>query len=416
MSEEERLGLFQGYGVELEYMIVDADSLDVRPIADAAIKSACGSFESEIERGPICWSNELMLHVIELKTNGPVRSLSPVASQLQHGVREINQILAAMGARLMPTAMHPWMHPDREAKLWPHEYSIVFETFDKIFDCTGHGWSNLQSAHLNLPFKTDEEFGRLHAAIRLVLPLLPALAASSPIVEGAYAGHQDHRLAVYQKNAAHIPSISGDVIPEPVFAEDHYRREIFARMYADIAPYDPGGILQHEWLNARGAIARFDRGTIEVRVVDVQESPPMDLAIAGLTSAVIRALAESRWCSAAAQQAYPSKPLIALLHDTIHSADEAIVQDPAYLALFGLHGGTCSARALWSHLYETVVRETDDETRALVEPAEVILQHGPLSRRIAAALGGRIDAGALHAVYRQLCDDLAEGRAFVPDV
>ena len=36
---------------------------------------------------------------------------------------------------------------------------------------------------LNLPFSSDEEFGRLHAAIRLLLPLLPALAASSPLVE-----------------------------------------------------------------------------------------------------------------------------------------------------------------------------------------------------------------------------------------
>ena len=42
--------------------------------------------------------------------------------------------------------------------------------------------------HVNLPFADDAQFARLHAAIRLVLPLLPALAASSPIAEGSVIG------------------------------------------------------------------------------------------------------------------------------------------------------------------------------------------------------------------------------------
>ncbi|HAL85576.1 MAG TPA: hypothetical protein DCM31_01010, partial [Deferribacteraceae bacterium] len=37
-------------------------------------------------------------------------------------------------------------------------------------------------------------------------------------------------------------------------------------MYRDIAPYDPECILQEEWLNSRGAIARFDRKAIEIRL------------------------------------------------------------------------------------------------------------------------------------------------------
>ena len=77
-------------------------------------------------------------------------------------------------ARLLPTAMHPWMDPDRDLRLWPHEASAVYEAFNRIFSCRGHGWANLQSAHINLPFANDEEFGRLHAAIRAVLPIIPA--------------------------------------------------------------------------------------------------------------------------------------------------------------------------------------------------------------------------------------------------
>ena len=44
----EALHLFDAFGVELEYMIVDRDSLNVHPIADRLIQSDCGRIESEI--------------------------------------------------------------------------------------------------------------------------------------------------------------------------------------------------------------------------------------------------------------------------------------------------------------------------------------------------------------------------------
>src|SRR5690606_17301416 len=141
------------------------------------------------------------------------------------------------------------------------------------------GWANLQSVHLNLPFDGDEEFGRLHAAIRLVLPILPALAASSPLKDGHYTGLKDTRLDVYQSNQRKVPSIAGRVVPEQVFTQKDYEEQILQRNYQDIAPYDPEGILQDEWLNSRGAIARFQRNAIEIRVLDIQECPAADLAI-----------------------------------------------------------------------------------------------------------------------------------------
>ena len=66
-------------------------------------------------------------------------------------------------------------------------------------------------------------------------------------------------------------------------------------MFADIAPYDPAGVLQHEFLNSRGAIARFDRSAIEIRVLDVQECPQADTAIAALMAAVLEKPCRERW-------------------------------------------------------------------------------------------------------------------------
>ena len=210
--------------------------------------------------------------MIELKTNGPAPRLSGLAERFAGEVEQIDALLAPLGARLMPTAMHPWMDPTREFRLWPHGGRQIYQAFDRIFDCRGHGWANLQSTHLNLPFANDEEFGRLHAAVRAILPLLPALAASSPFVEGRHPGILDARLDFYRTNARRVPSVTGQVIPEPVFTRSGYEA-LLETIYADLAPLDPAGTLRHEWVNARGCIARFDRMALEIRLLDVQECP-----------------------------------------------------------------------------------------------------------------------------------------------
>ncbi len=226
MSGHKNLGLFQGFGVELEYMIVARDTLAVLPVTDLILQEAAGELADEVERGMLAWSNELVLHVIELKTNGPVTTLPGLAREFTRQSREINRLLEPYNGMLMPGAMHPWMNPDLETRLWPHGNRSIYAAYDRIFSCRGHGWSNLQSAHLNLPFSGDEEFGRLHAAIRLVLPLLPALAAASPVVNGRLTGLLDNRIEMYRVNQARIPSITGQVIPEAVFTPDAYRKTV----------------------------------------------------------------------------------------------------------------------------------------------------------------------------------------------
>ena len=179
MSGKKTLGLFEGIGIELEYMIVNRDTLDVLPVADELLKSVVGSYSNDYEKEGICWSNELALHVVELKTGVPVATLSETNPLFQEDVRLINEIVSNFNGMLMPSGAHPWMDPCTEARLWPHGQRTIYETYHKIFNCEGHGWTNLQSCHLNLPFNGSEEFGRLHAAIRLVLPLIPAIAAST---------------------------------------------------------------------------------------------------------------------------------------------------------------------------------------------------------------------------------------------
>jgi gamma-glutamyl:cysteine ligase YbdK (ATP-grasp superfamily) len=312
------------------------------------------------------------------------------------------------------------MDPDSETRLWPHEYTDVYQAFDRIFFCRGHGWSNLQSTHLNLPFDGDREFGALHAAERALLPLLPALSASSPILEGRIAGALDRRMVEYRSNAGRIPSVAGVVVPEPVGSRAEYEREVLEPIYRDLAPLDSAGTLRYEWVNGRGAIARFERGTIEIRVLDPQECPAADLAVVRAVTRAVQALCERVLDGDSRIGALSTDRLAAILEETVRDADHALVEDSAVLEALGIPRPGRSRRAtdIWLDLLERSLPraweggggERDAGGR---DPLEVILDKGSLARRILARAGPEPDQVRLVETYRALADSLRENRVFL---
>jgi hypothetical protein len=229
--------------------------------------------------------------------------------------------------------------------------------------------------------------------------------------EGAAAGALDARLEAYRLNCARVPSLTGEVIPEAVYTRAAYEREILGRLYRDIAPHDPEGILRFEWLNARGAIARFDRNAVEIRLLDTQEAPWADLAVAAVVSGAVRLLCEERWSAWAAQRAWPVEPLAALLRRCIVDGERTVIEDRGYLAAFGFPGERADAAGLWRHLASAVEGAWPEVWWR--EPVATILDRGPLARRILRALGGDFRRERLVEVYRRLCDCLDGNRLFL---
>jgi glutamate---cysteine ligase / carboxylate-amine ligase len=402
---------FAAYGLELEYMIVDGDSLDVRPMAAELLGALALCETTDPLRATLGWSNEIVRHVVELKNTVPAPALDALPARFQQAVRRANAVLETRGARLMPTAMHPWMDPLRDTVLWKDD-SGIYDAYHRIYDCRGHGWSNLQSVHINLPFADDAQFARLHAAARLVLPLLPALAASSPLADGRVTGMLDHRLQAYRSNCTRTPSVAGRVIPETVATRAEYETRILAPMYDELAPLDPDRVLRHEWLNSRGAIARFDRSALEIRLVDIQECPCADVAIACATIAVVESLYAERWSSLAEQRSIEVEPLERLLLAAIRDGDEAIVDDRQYLAALGIDEARLRAADVWRALVEATRDAAEADDRWWRSPIDLILARGPLARRILRACGADAPRGRLHDVYAELCDCLQQGRMF----
>ena len=319
----------------------------------------------------------------------------------------MNSALAQFNAQLMPSAAHPWMNPETETVRWPHDNAEIYATYDRIFNCKGHGWSNLQSMHINLPFANDEEFGRLHAAIRTLLPIMPALSASSPILDGKDTGFWDKRLDYYRKNQKAVPVLTGQVIPEPVFTQNEYQAQIFDRIARDIKIHDQEGILEPIWLNSRGAIARFDRGAIEIRILDVQECPKADLAIASLIIHALKLLTEEHLMSLEQQQKFKTEALATLFNQVIKHGEHSLIQDAAYLKAFGLNAVTeMTATELWQYIKRKVDRRYPEALSYWQSEIELLFDEGTLSTRVLNALEANLEHDNLKMVYSELCDCL----------
>tara|TARA_R110000868_G_scaffold82992_7_gene234417 strand:+ start:3488 stop:4714 length:1227 start_codon:yes stop_codon:yes gene_type:complete len=402
--------LFEVYGIELEYMLVYNSNLKVAPIVDEVLTKKNGSLCSDVENGDIAWSNELVGHVIELKTNGPAKSLDTLSDSFHKNIIEINELLKPLKTSLLPTAAHPLMNPLTDTQLWKHDYNEIYELYNRIFNCKGHGWSNVQSTHINLPFFDDKEFEKLHAAIRIMLPLIPGLCASSPILEGKKTGFKDTRLEYYKTNQKKIPEMAGSVIPERVFTKVDYYTSVFEPIKKAVKPFDSNNILDHHFLNSRGAIARFDRNAIEIRLVDIQECPKADVAICSLIIEVLKLLINKKLSPLQSQKKWPKQDLFDILNPIIKDAETFKIFNSDYLELFGIEE-PMSVQNIWKHLYHLAKPNIHNSHQ---EAIEIILNEGTLATRILKAVGSDYSVNNITKVYSQLAICLQENRLFTP--
>ena len=205
--------------------------------------------------------------------------------------------------------------------------------------------------------------------------------------------------------------MAAEVVPEAIYGIDEYREQVLAPISRELrAQQAPAALLARDWLNARGAIARFDRMAIEIRVADAQENPRADLAVAAGVGTLVRNLVEQRGSALQAQQSYPDRPLIDLFKRAVRRGPDAELP-PEYARLFG--GGydqLPTAGALWQRL----LSDRFDGPAELQEPLQHILQHGTLAQRLLRSVGHDCHPRDIKATYQRLCACLSEGHSFRP--
>ena len=397
--------LFEVTGLELEYAVVD-DALEPQCLVEKAFRAIAGRPTSDVDLETIGFSNELAAHVFETKTLDPVADLADAERALVDGIGRFAAVLRArFGARLLPTGMHPVMRPS-DTHLWRRSGRAIYETYARLFPIHEHGWLNVQSCQVNLPFGVSEaETVALHNAVACLLPYLPALAASSPIYEGRFGPSVCNRMAFYKANQRRVPEIAGRIVPEYMTSVAQYRQDVFERIYAALDRIEGTARIRHEFVNSRGAILRFDRDAIEVRVLDLQECPKMDIAIATFVRraamALVRALQDGRL-------RLPEHAILVEDYDAcvVHGG-KARVFAPHLVLGSRATGGTVSATAALTCLLEMAARDASPSETAYLQLVETRIRSGNLSERIRAAVEPHAStdtarAGAIRGVYLEL--------------
>lgn len=375
---------FEVAGLEIEYAVVDRD-LNAVSLVAPALRSIAGRPTSDVDLGMVAFSNEIADHVIEVKMPEPSANLALAEAHLADGVQRFSAVLRdEFGARLLPTGMHPWLDP-RRARLWTRSNARIYQTYARLFDVQTHGWLNVHSTHLNLPMGRGEEAVAMMNAAALIIPYLPALAASSPMYDGELQEAADSRLAWILQHQAHIPESQGCIVPEYTTTIADYRRTILGPIYQALDELPDTGAVRHEFFNARGAVFKFSRRAMEIRVLDTQECVKLDVAIAVFVRAVLRSLARSL-----ARRRAPLPPYTMLVQDfyqsVIHGSQARVRATHLARGAPRDSQGLISVKDVLCLLLERARRSARRDEEVYLDLVERIIHSGTLAERIRAAL------------------------------
>ncbi len=354
-------------GPEHEFSIVN-DQLKPLPIVDKITKDFHGRIVNSVQLPAFTFGKELQTHVLEVRPNEPFESPVQFEETMQDAVSTLHEHLRTKySARLLGTGMHPTLML-KDAQVWPHRHKQIYEALGRIFNLRRHGWLNIQSYQLNLPYGNEDSGVLLHNVLANLCAFLPAVAASSSVYEGGLGKDVDNRLKFYQKNQKEIPSVTADIVPEYVSSFAEYRDKIIGKYSSDLAAVGADELLLNkEWINSRGVIFRFDRRALEIRVMDEQECIKSDVALSCYVRAAARGLVgESVFAS----------------HETLVNNLRSTIADGLNARVMSDHGQT--ARDVCRYFLRVAKKNANDE-----------------EEKYLSLIGKRIEKGSLAEIIRE---------------
>ena len=379
--------------------LVDQE-LKILPISDRIIKDYCGKTINFVETPTFTFGKELQMHVMELKANSPFKSPLEFEDTMQNAVLTLGRIVQKYGAQLLGTGMHPLLKL-QDTAIWPHYHRKIYHEYAKIFNLNQHGWLNIQSFHLNLPYRKESDGVQMHNLLANLCTYLPAVAASSPIFEGKLGPDVDNRLRFYKVNQKEIPSITADVVPEYATSFSRYKQEVIVGYSEDLAKAGADkALLWREWVNSRGVIFRFDRSAIETRVLDEQECIKSDVALSCFIRAALRGLIAEK--------------ADLLLHDLLVHDFNAIIKDGLQAQVKNPHGKT--ARHVCQGFLDLALEYADDDEKKYLWIIKKRLESGNLSETIRGRVLRHAEKTGLHeaivSVYSKLIKCLMDNEPY----
>ena len=249
-------------GVEEEFALLDPSTLDLAP----RFEQLRGAAQADpLLRDGV--AGELISSEIEV--------ISGVGSDLQDALarqRERRRRLFALaereGVSLAATGTHPWADYREQPIIDTEHYRRVEQGLKYV------AWrNNTFSLHVHVGVRDIDRAIRAVDRLRPVLPLLLAISANSPFLDGRDSGLHSARTQSFTKS---FPRCG---IPDAFGSWQAYREYIeFLKATNSIVEFT------QVWWSVR---PHFSFGTVEVRICDAQASAQESEALAGLMVACI---------------------------------------------------------------------------------------------------------------------------------
>src|ERR1700728_419435 len=250
-------------GIEEEFAILDPATLDLAPRFE--------ELRDEAEAlDPVLFGHitgELISSEIEI-ISGPGDDLRDALARQRERRRALFALAGARGAELGSTGTHPWADYREQPVIDTPHYHRVEEGLKYV------AWrNNTFSLHVHVGVRDIERAVRVCDRLRPVLPLLLAVSANSPYLDGRDSGLHSARTQSFTRN---FPRCG---IPDPFGSWRTYREYIeFLVRTRSIVEFT------QVWWSVR---PHFRFGTVEVRICDAQSTAGESESLAGLIVACV---------------------------------------------------------------------------------------------------------------------------------
>jgi len=397
-------------GVSIEYMIADRTTLEPKPLIRELLNSLGGEDQKPAAGKCLKWKAGYQSHIFRICSAFPQINLNTLEHAIADEQKIVNRILAEYGAILLPGGMHPFVNPFTISG--SENSDPVANLYDRLFDTRGHSWVNLSRTYVEFPYRNEEMLQRLQAALRIILPIIPALSASSPIVEGKFSGRIDNGLRYARGRYSKFPAITGQIVPEPFFSEKKYQEMVLDKIKAQLAPVDPQGLIHPEMVNYRGVVPDFQGKRLILQIMEPQECVAADIAIVKLVHEAVRFMLEEKTISFEQQTAARMEILTGILDDVTENGRHAEVYSSEYLGFFGLDE-VSTVGNIWKHLFNKLSTDPLRPLAMYEKELSVILNQGPLAERILSVVGEKPGTEELMFMWRRLGDCMDQNKLLI---
>jgi carboxylate-amine ligase len=249
-------------GVEEEFSILDPHTLELVP----RYEQMCEAAEADPELHAAI-AGELISSEIEIISGAGADLHDALAHQREHR-RRLFALAAAQGVALASTGTHPWADYRKQPIIDTEHYHRVEDGLKYV------AWrNNTFSLHVHVGVRDIDRAVRICDRLRPVLPLLLAISANSPYLDGRDSGLHSARTQSFTKSFPRcgIPDAFGS------FAAYREYIEFLVRTNSIVE-------FTQVWWSVR---PHFRFGTVEVRICDAQATAQESDALAALMVACI---------------------------------------------------------------------------------------------------------------------------------